>query len=62
MMSFLSPDAFDDALAQLRDYSLLEAAGPPESPRYRLHRLTTTFLQTEVLEGWDEIRDTGDAL
>jgi hypothetical protein len=51
-MSFLSPDTFDDALGQLRAYSLLETAGPDSAPRYRLHRLTTTFLQTEVLAGW----------
>jgi len=51
-MSFLPPDAFDEALGQLRDYSLLETAGPDDAPRYRLHRLTTTFLQTEVLAGW----------
>lgn len=54
LMSFLPPDEFEGALAQLRDYSLLETAGSPESPRYRLHRLTTTFLQTEVLAGWGE--------
>lgn len=54
LMSFLPPDEFAGALAQLRDYSLLETSGPPESPRYRLHRLTTTFLQTEVLAGWGE--------
>ena len=54
LMSFLPPNEFGGALAQLRDYSLLETGGPPESPRYRLHRLTTTFLQTEVLAGWDE--------
>lgn len=53
LMSFLPPDDFGDALAQLLDYSLLETAGPPESPRYRLHRLTTTFLQTEVLTAWE---------
>jgi hypothetical protein len=52
-MSFLSPATFDDALGQLRDFSLLEAAGPDAAPRYRLHRLTMTFLQTEVLAGWN---------
>ena len=54
LMSFLPPDEFDDALAQLRDYSLLEMAGLPPSPRYRLHRLTVTFLQTEILAGWND--------
>ena len=60
-MSFLSPDAFDEALGQLRDYSLLETAGPDDAPRYRLHRLTTTFLQTEVLAAWGDIAEEGAA-
>ncbi len=51
-MSFLPPDDFDEALGQLLDYSLLETAGSDDAPRYRLHRLTATFLQTEVLAGW----------
>lgn len=54
LMSFLPPEQFAAALVQLLDCSLLETAGPPQSPRYRLHRLTATFLQTEVLAGWDE--------
>lgn len=58
LMSFLPPDEFDDALTQLRAYSLLEMAGPPASPRYRLHRLTVTFLQTEILSGWGGENDT----
>ena len=60
-MSFLPPDAFDEALGQLRDYSLLEMAGPDDAPRYRLHRLTTTFLQTEVLAGWSDAAGEGAA-
>ena len=52
LMSFLPPDAFDEALAQLLAYSLLQPVGPPGAPRYRLHRLTTTFLQTEILTDW----------
>lgn len=58
LMSFLPPDEFGDALAQLRDTSLLEVAGEPTSPRYRLHRLTATFLQTEILAVWDGAGDT----
>jgi len=54
LMSFLPPDEFGDALAQLRDASLLEVAGEPTSPRYRLHRLTATFLQTEILAAWGD--------
>ena len=59
LMSFLPPDEFGDALAQLRDYSLLEMAGASTSPRYRLHRLTVTFLQTEILVAWDSDRPAG---
>jgi hypothetical protein len=38
----------------LLSYALLETAGSPASPTYRLHRLTTTFLQTDVLAGWND--------
>lgn len=55
LVSALPPDEFDDALAQLLAYSLLEAAGPVESPRYRLHRLTVTFLHTEFPARWDDV-------
>jgi hypothetical protein len=53
LMSFLPPDEFDGALDQLLAYSLLQLAGLPAAPRYRLHRLTTTFLQTEILNNWE---------
>ena len=52
LMSGLTADEFAPALAQLIEYSLLEVAGPPTAPIYRLHRLTTTFLQTEILLNW----------
>ena len=52
LMSNLATADFDEALTQLRRYSLLEAAGGLESPRYRLHRLTITFLKTDVLLQW----------
>ena len=52
LMSDLPEDKFEAALAQLTDYSLLEAAGPPDAPVYRLHRLTAAFLQTEILLNW----------
>jgi hypothetical protein len=54
LMSNLDTADFDDALMQLRRYSLLETAGSLAAPRYRLHRLTTTFLKTEVLLQWQE--------
>jgi LuxR family glucitol operon transcriptional activator len=52
LMSDLPADEFAAALAQLTDYSLLETAGPLDAPVYRLHRLTATFLQTEILLDW----------
>jgi hypothetical protein len=49
----LMPQAdFDLALKQLLDCALLEITGPLDAPRYHLHRLTTTFLQTDILPGW----------
>lgn len=53
LVTALPEDEFDDALAQLLAYSLLDAAGPATAPRYRIHRLTITFLQTEILARWD---------
>ncbi len=52
LMSGLPEDEFQPALKQLTNYSLLEVAGTPAAPVYRLHRLTTTFLQTEILLNW----------
>lgn len=52
LMSGLPEDDFQFALKQLTAYSLLEVAGASDAPIYRLHRLTTTFLQTEVLLNW----------
>lgn len=54
LMSNLPTTDFDQALMQLRRYSLLETVGSLALPRYRLHRLTTTFLKTEVLLRWQE--------
>ena len=52
LMSNMPANNFDNALLQLRRYSLLESVGSIEEPRYRLHRLTVTFLKTEVLRQW----------
>lgn len=52
LMSGLPENEFEAALRQLTAYSLLEVAGSPDAPVYRLHRLTTTFLQTEILLDW----------
>jgi len=54
LMAMLPPDEFDDALDQLLAYSLLDVAGTAAAPRYRMHRLTITFLQTEILSRWEE--------
>ncbi|RLC77955.1 MAG: hypothetical protein DRI81_07740 [Chloroflexi bacterium] len=51
-MSGLTEADFALALAQLLDYSLLEAVDPLGAPRYNLHRLTATFLRTDVLHQW----------
>jgi hypothetical protein len=55
--SELLPSEFEQALNQLLDYSLLETTGPVERPSYRLHRLTTTFLESEILLSWDNTND-----
>lgn len=54
LTSMLPRPAFDAALDQLLDYSLLEVAQSLPTPVYRLHRLTVTFLQTEILLGWQD--------
>ncbi len=54
-MSALSDAEFEQALIQLLDYSLLEIGDTLAAPRYRLHRLTITFLQTNVLSHWRNV-------
>lgn len=51
LMSGLS-DQFYPALQELHQFSLLEISGDVHIPRYRLHRLTVTFLQTDILRVW----------
>ena len=41
------------AAYQTRTGDGTDAAGPATAPRYRIHRLTITFLQTEILARWD---------
>ncbi len=52
-MADLPPASFTPALAQLIDYSLLETDGNVHQPLYRLHRLTTTFLRSEIIDSWE---------
>jgi hypothetical protein len=49
LISTLPDTNFASALEQLRYYSLVETTGTLEAPIYRLHRLTVTFLQNDVL-------------
>lgn len=57
-MSGLDDDDFAQALTQLQAYSLLEPGRDLTTPRYLLHRLTVTFLQTEILQRWDTVAAT----
>ncbi len=51
--SGLSRPRFDQALTTLLAHSLLEVTGAAGNPIYRLHRLTATFLHTEILRHWE---------
>jgi hypothetical protein len=54
LISTLPQDELTRALRQLQDFSLLQVTGSVEHPFYRLHRLTVTFLETEMLAHWAE--------
>jgi hypothetical protein len=54
LTSGMAADVLDTALSQLMDLSLLQVTGSLEHPFYRLHRLTVTFLQTNILLGWEQ--------
>lgn len=56
MMSGQDEEEFYRAVAELDQVSLLEISGTTTDPHYRLHRLTVTFLQTELLNFWDKSR------
>ncbi len=53
LVSDLPDEELERAIAQLVDLALLQMTGTLEHPFYRLHRLTITFLQTEILTGWE---------
>ncbi len=53
-MSDQSEEDFYAALKELDQFSLLEVNGDTERSLYRLHRLTTTFLQTDILHLWED--------
>jgi hypothetical protein len=48
-ISELDRATLQSALLRLIDHSLVQVAGDLDAPRYRLHRLTETFLLHEVL-------------
>lgn len=52
LMSGQSDEEFFEALQELDRFSLLEINGAADRPLYRLHRLTVTFLQTDILRLW----------
>jgi len=51
-MSAQDDEQFYQALFELDQFSLLEVSGDAARPLYRLHRLTVTFLQTDILNRW----------
>lgn len=53
LMTDLPDEVFHQALAQLFSFNLLETAGPVENPLYKIHRLTATFLQTDIVDRWN---------
>ena len=52
MMSGLEDDAFWTAVHELSTRSLLEIRGTIHERRYSIHRLTETFLRTEIVQ-WE---------
>ncbi len=52
-LSGLGPDEIWPAMQELRARSLLEVRGTIQEKRYGVHRLTETFLRTEIV-GWPE--------
>lgn len=52
-MGALTDEEFNQGVDELKQLSLIEFSGSIEMPKYRIHRLTATFLQTDVLQGWD---------
>lgn len=54
LVSGLPASDFRTALEVLLDHSLVEIGGSIEAPRYRLHRLTVTFLETEAYRSFSD--------
>jgi len=56
-MNVEGDEPFYQALYELDQFSLLEVSGDAARPLYRLHRLTVTFLQTDILNRWQGLTD-----
>lgn len=52
LMSDLQEKQFESSLSALLDFGLLEVGGSVQEPLYHLHRLTVTFLQSDLLLNW----------
>ncbi|NHZ71884.1 MAG: hypothetical protein GWP17_02210, partial [Aquificales bacterium] len=57
LMTDLDGAKLQTAVDELIDASLLEASHLSDAKLYRLHRLTITFLQTDILGGWFDDED-----
>ena len=53
ILSGLAPAAFIRSFTELDEFSLIESNWSKEIPKHRIHRLTSTFLQTDVLKTWE---------
>lgn len=53
LMSGLDPSIYQSAFTELDNYSLIETNSLQSMPRFRIHRLTATFLQTDILKLWE---------
>lgn len=53
LMSGLEPSIYESAFTELDNYSLIETNTLQSVPRFRIHRMTATFLQTDILKVWE---------
>jgi hypothetical protein len=53
MMSGLSEPVFEGAIHQLQSFRLVEKTGLLDRPLYHLHRITSTFLSSQIHFRWD---------
>lgn len=53
VLSGLTPAAFTRSFTELDEFSLIESSWTKAILKHRIHRLTSTFLQTDVLKTWE---------